>query len=100
MNVLRIGQRIRVTKYRLETGVPARDAEMLLDSVTEGVVIGLRNKENSLRVTYAQGHQEREIFLIVTAWAGPLLNSHNGPLVEILDQPQTQSELFERRAAA
>ena len=99
MNELRIGQRIRVTEYRLETGVPARDARTVVDSVTEGIVTGLRNKENSLRVTYTDGHQACEIYLIVTAWAGPMLNRHGGPWVEILEQPQEQCRLFERRAA-
>lgn len=99
MNELRIGQRIRVTEYRLETGVPARDAKTVVSSVTEGIVTGLRNKENSLRVTYTDGHQAREIYLIVSAWAGPILNRHGGPLVEIIEQPPKQCGLFERRAA-
>ena len=100
MNALRIGTRIRVTKYRLQTDVPARDAAMIVDSVAEVTITALRNKENSLRVTYAHGNREHEIYLIVSAAHGPLLNRHGGPLVEIMEQPQEQSELFERRKAA
>ena len=100
MNSLRIGQRIRVTKYVLQTGVPAREAKIIVDSVTEGTITALRNKENSLRVTYEHGKQKHEIYLIVSAAHGPLLRSHGGPLVEIMEQPQEQSELFERRKAA
>lgn len=99
MNELRIGQRIRVTLYKLETGVPAREARTVVDSVTEGFITGLRNTQYSLRVIYADGHQERDVYLIASAW-GPSLRSHGGPLVEILDQPPEQLGLRMWRGTA
>lgn len=49
MNELRIGQRIRVTQYRLETGVPARDARTVVTSVTDWIVTGLRSLDWKVR---------------------------------------------------
>lgn len=87
---LRIGQRIRVTLGKLESGVPTRVARMLF-SAKEGVVFGLDAEKNDLKITFMTSDGEASVFVIVTPLGVRLRG--DSTVVEIIGQPPVQMAL-------
>lgn len=103
MNDLCQGQRIRVTRYTLESGAPARQARITTESTSEGVITKierLRGIPNTVAVTYTDGHSELVACMSILPAHGLLLKDFcRGQEIEILQQAPTQQRLFELRAA-
>jgi len=103
MNELRIGQRIRVTTYRLASGLPIHQARQIVDSITEGVITKMermKGSPNTILVVYMVGHSDHTVCVDIHIIGGLMLKDFNrGQDIEIMQRAPAQQALFERRAA-
>lgn len=93
MNELRIGQRIRVIRRKLESGVPAREARSVVDTITDGTIVAmarLKGSPNTILVSYSDGQVLHTAYVEIYM-TGLCLNDHNrSQTIEILEQPPEQ----------
>lgn len=95
---LKLGQRIRASTGKLDSGKPTREADLSWSSI-DGVITAMKNRENSLEISIQTDSRRIEKFYITVSVFGPRLCELDRR-VEILCQPPEQESLLDRRSAA